>query len=285
MSFLQGLHGTVAAILICSLLFVDEAGLPLPIAPNEGLLLLVGVLVSSDAFPLWVIFPASFLAMTLGMLAGYGWARTVGQSGLQTLAQHVRATEMYDRAQARLKSAGPVGIGVARMVPGVRPYATLVSGAAEVDIRTFLLGALPALLVWEILWVLAGMLVGLPVAHFLGRFEKVALRGGILIALGIIAWYAIRHAPADRGGGIGRVAPRLRASLALAVDAGIVASLVGGLFALGRRVMQSSTNVWVELLVASVVLIVLLVAGRSVQTPGETLFETDYWHHAPQTPL
>ena len=29
MSFLQGLHGTIAVLLLCALLFVDEAGVPL----------------------------------------------------------------------------------------------------------------------------------------------------------------------------------------------------------------------------------------------------------------
>jgi len=101
MGFLAGLHGTVAAILICSLLTADEAGLPLPIAPNEGLLLLTGVLISSDAFPLWAIFPAAFLAMTVGMLAGYGWARTIGQGGLQAIVMRVGATRVCEPARQR----------------------------------------------------------------------------------------------------------------------------------------------------------------------------------------
>jgi membrane protein DedA with SNARE-associated domain len=279
MSFLEGLNGTAAALLICSLLFVDEAGLPLPIAPSEALLLLTGVLIASDAFPLWIIVPADYLAMAIGMMTGYGWARTVGQSGLQAIAERVHATEAYDRAQARLKSASWWGIAVARMVPGLRPYVTLASGAAEIDIRTVALGAFPALLLWEIIWVLVGMLVGLPVAHFLGRFEKLALRGAILVVLGIVIWFAVRDSSADRRGGLARITPRLRASLALAVDAGVVLSIVGGLFAIGRRVTRVSTNGWIEPLVAALLLIVLLIIARRRPTPGETLFDTHYWQH------
>jgi membrane-associated protein len=281
MNFLVGLHGTVAALLICCLLFVDEAGIPLPFAPNEGLLLIVGVLIASGAFPVWVIFPAAFVAMLAGMLAGYGWARTVGQSGLQSIAARVHAEEVYKRAQNRLRLASSAHIFLARLIPGVRPYATLVSGAAEVDLRTFLLGAVPALLLWEIVVVAAGMLVGLPIAHFLGRFEKVALRGAILIILGLVAWFAIRDASPERRGGIARLAPRLRASLALVIDAGIVMSVVGGLFAIARRLLQTSTNGWIELIVAACLLIVVLIVGRSNQTPGEILFDTNYWHHHP----
>jgi membrane protein DedA with SNARE-associated domain len=142
------------------------------------------VLIASGAFPLWLMAPAAFLAMLLGMIAGYGWARTVGQSGLQTLAERLKATDVYERAQARLKEASPWTIAVSRLIPGLRPYATLVSGAAEVQVRTFLLGAVPALLLWEGVWIVVGMLIGLPVAHFLGRFEKLALQGALLVILG-----------------------------------------------------------------------------------------------------
>jgi uncharacterized membrane protein len=183
-----------------------------------------------------------------------------------------------------LRNASPWGIALARLVPGLRPYATLVSGAAGVDLRTFLLGALPALALWEIVLIAAGMLVGLPIAHLFRRFELLAVRGVLLVALGITGWYAVRDASADRRGGIARLAPRYRASLALVLDAGIVLSVVGGLFAIGRRIVQISADGWIELLVAAFLLLVLLIAGRQIQTPGETLFDTHYWHHAPATP-
>jgi membrane-associated protein len=280
MTLLQGLHGTFAVVLICTLLFVDEAGLPLPIAPNEALLLLMGVLVASGEFSIWVVFPAAFLAMVAGMVAGYGWARTVGQTGLVALAGRLNATNVYDRAQSHLQSAGPLGIGATRMLPGVRPYATLISGAAEVDLRTFLLGAVPALVVWQIGWCVLGMLVGLPVAHFLGHFEKLVVRGIILVALGAVVLFAVREESPDRRGALANLTPRLRATLALFTDAGIVVSIVGGLFLIARLLVDVEADGWIEILCASVVLLLLLVAGRSIQTPGETLFDTHYWHRA-----
>ncbi|GAC1445792.1 MAG: hypothetical protein NVSMB52_08340 [Chloroflexota bacterium] len=281
MSFLQGLNGTVAALLICTLLFVDETGIPLPIAPNEALLLLTGVMISSDTFSPWVITPLIFVAMVSGMLTGYTWARTIGQVGLQSLSTRLGATAVYERAQARLQSATPWGIAVSRSLPGLRPYTTLVSGAGGVDLRTFLLGAIPALVVWEIVWVLLGVVVGLPLALFLGHFEKVALRGGILIALAVVAWFAIRRATPDERGGVMSIAPRLRASLALVLDAALVFSVVGGIFAIIRRSLHLHTNTWIEVLVAIVLLIALLIYGRTRETPGERLFETQYWHGTP----
>jgi membrane protein DedA with SNARE-associated domain len=278
MNFLTSLNGTAATLLLCSLLFVDETGVPLPFAPNEGLLLVAGILVGSGTLPLAVIMPAAYLAMASGMLAGYGWSRAIGPAGLQSLAERVHATRLYERAQARLRSASPWGIALARMIPGVRPYATMVCGAAEVDIVTFVSGALPALAVWEVLWIAAGLLIGLPIEHLLGRFERLAVRGGILVALGAVSWFAIRHASPDQRAGVMRIAPRLRATLALVADAGIVATVVFGAFAVGRRFLSVTADGWIEILVAAVVLIALLIIGRTKDTPGERLFETNYWH-------
>jgi uncharacterized membrane protein len=119
--------------------------------------------------------------------------------------------------------------------------------------------------------------VGLPVALFLGRFERLAVRGVVLVALGIVVWLAIREASTEQRSGLARMQPRLRASLALVVDATLVGSIVLGVFAIGRRIVEISANGWVELCVAGAVLVIVLLVGRGGQTPGETLFSTQYW--------
>jgi hypothetical protein len=45
MGFIQGLHGTMALVLLCSLLFAEEAGVPLP-TPGELTLIAAGLLIS-----------------------------------------------------------------------------------------------------------------------------------------------------------------------------------------------------------------------------------------------
>ena len=123
-----------------------------------------------------------------------------------------------------------------------------------------------------------GYAVGLPVADLFGRFEKLAVRGGVLIILGAVAWLAIRRVSPEQRTGVARIAPRLRATLALVVDAALVLTVVSGLFAIGRRIVETTVDGWVEILVAAVLLTSLLLLGRRRQTPGEALFETHYWH-------
>lgn len=280
MDFLAELHGTVAAVLLCTLLLIDEAGIPLPFAPNELLLLFVGILIAGGAFPPWVILPLVALAMTVGMVAGYGWARVIGQSGLRSLAERFGAHKAYDRVQARVQSSGPVGIGVCRMIPGLRPYATLISGAAGVPFKAFMLGAVPALVVWELIVVLLGVVVGLPAMYLLGRFEKLALRGGLLIGLGLLMWLAIRRIPDDWQCGID---VRLRTPLAVLVDVGILGSIIAGAFALGRLAIHVTSDGWIEVAVIfGGLLCTALFARGDGLTPGERLFRLRYWGARPE---
>ncbi|HEV7467689.1 MAG TPA: VTT domain-containing protein [Candidatus Dormibacteraeota bacterium] len=252
MTFLQGLHGGIAVALLALLLFVDECGVPLPFAPSEVLLIAGGVLMATGAVSPWVFLPAATLAMAAGMVTGYSWARTLGGAGLRALADRIGAADALGRTARRLRAAGPAGIAVARLIPGIRPYATLVSGAAGVPLTTFLAGALPALLVWLVALTGVGTLVGLPAAHLLGRLEEVVLRGAALILLALVAWVAGRRLGA--AGAAGRLPPRTRRLLGAGIDAGAVAALVAGCLALGRRLLDLSGRGWIDgLAVAAVV--------------------------------
>ena len=57
MSYLQGLHGVVAIVLLCSLLFAEEAGVPLPFAPGEVVLMAGGLLIAAGGLDPVVFVP------------------------------------------------------------------------------------------------------------------------------------------------------------------------------------------------------------------------------------
>lgn len=254
--FLGHLHGTIAVIMICALLFVDEAGLPVPIAPNEVLLILGGVLIQAHALHALVFYPVAAVVMCAGMAAGYGWARLTGQRGLELLARRLGAESVYRRVQERLRTAGSLGIGIARLLPGVRPWATLVSGATGMDVWTFTLGALPALLLWEVGWITLGIVIGLPAEHFLGAFERLVVRGAILLGLGIAAYAIVRRFRAE-----GVLALRRRAleePLVLIVLGASIASVTAGALAIVRGIVHIRHHAWVDLLA---VLSVLAIAA------------------------
>lgn len=231
MAFLTGLNGTAALVLLSALLFAEEAGIPLPFLPGEVLLVAAGLLITNEAISPFIFFPLAYIAVVAGALAGYAWARVIGAKGLWALAERLHVTSHLDRAMERLRTAGPVEIAISRLIPGLRIYTTLVAGAAEVDLRTFLLGALPAIALWLGLFTVAGMLIGIPLVHFLTRVEHLALTAVVLTLIGMGAFLAILHIPVpERRDNALVEAPRLpRLLLALAIDGGMVTNIDFGL--------------------------------------------------------
>ena len=71
MAFIQGLHDSVAILLLCSLLFAEEAGVPLPFAPGELTLIAPGPLIASGAINPFVFLPLAVLSCVIGALLGY----------------------------------------------------------------------------------------------------------------------------------------------------------------------------------------------------------------------
>jgi membrane-associated protein len=279
-SYLQGLHGVVAIVLLCSLLFAEEAGIPIPFAPGEVVLMAGGLLIAAGGLDPLVFVPLAIAAALAGSMVGYSWARLVGEYGLTTLARRLRQAENLARVSGRIRSAGPRAIAVSRLIPGLRIYTSLVAGAAGVDRRTFLLGVVPATVAWVAVFVVLGAAVGIPVEHFLGEVQKLAVQGAILVAIGLGSFLAIRRVPAGDRGALVRMPYGVRVVLALAVDLGLVASMLSGVVALVRRLVGAGLIAgWADALVvaAGIGIFYLVITRRGTgATAGEALLRTTY---------
>ncbi len=279
MNFLQGLHGTVALALLGGLLFVEEAGVPLPFAPGELTLLVAGLLIASGGLNPYFFVPLAVVACAAGSLVGYTWARMVGDQGLLALARRLRQQRHLERVSGRIRSAGWLGIGISRLIPGLRIYTTLVAGAARVPRTTFIRALVPATVAWVGVYVALGVLVGVPVEHFLNQIQKLALQGAILIAMGVGCYIAVRKTPASSGAGLVRVPRWVRVVVAAALDVGVVASVITGLLALARLLGLGVGAGWVDAVVALLVVgaFYVVAARRSGgATVGEVLLQTSY---------
>ena len=295
MSFLTGLHGVIATALLCALLFVDEAGVPLPFMPNELLLIVSGLLLASGGLNGFIFFPFCFAALLGGSLTGYSWAKLVGPKQLRRIAERLRAGKTYDRAMGRMTRADSRHIGLTRVIPGIRVYATLVAGAGQVPMRTFMKGNIPAILFWMALLTTLGWAVGVPAEHLLTDVEaeifNLALSGGVFILLGVAAFRAARRAPLPRRapspGPFFGIANRDRYWLAIAVDGGIVAIVVAGFDRIVRSVLNYRGHIIAEgrydviIVLAAMALAYIAFSRRSStgETAGERLFDISYVHH------
>jgi membrane protein DedA with SNARE-associated domain/DNA-binding transcriptional ArsR family regulator len=279
LNFLQGLHGVVAIVLLGGLLFTEEAGVPLPFAPGELTLLAAGLLIAAGGLDPVAFIPVALVACVAGSLVGYTWARAVGDHGLQALARRIHQQHALDRVSGRVQAAGWGGIAVSRLIPGLRIYTTLVAGALRVRRSTFLLGVVPATVAWMAVYVALGVLVGVPIEHFLTEVQRLAVQGAILLAMGVGCYFVIRRTPASSGAGLVRVPRPVRVVIAALLDIGVVASVTTGLLALGRLVGFGLQAGWVDLVVALLVVagFYVVIARRSGgATVGEALLQTSY---------
>lgn len=262
----------------CLLLLLEEAGVPLPFAPGEAVLVALGLLIASGQAPAWLVLPAAYGAVVAGSLIGYSWASRFGRARLRRLAARLHAAHAYDRAAARLGSAEPYEIGLSRLIPGLRIYTTLVAGAVQVPIRRFLAGILPAIALWVLVFASLGIFVGAPAAHLLGRIESWALRIGELAVVLLAFYAATRYVPAVGTEAARAKAPRRRRILAEVVDGSVVILVVAALSVLTGLVGQDLDSFFSGFAIYGVLAVTYVVAARRSLgfTLGEMLLDVRY---------
>jgi membrane-associated protein len=286
---IQGLHGVVALVVLLSLLFAEEAGVPLP-TPGELTLIAAGVPIATGALNPWLFVPLAIACALAGSMTGYSWARLAGEHGLQAAAERLHQTRRLERVTSRLQQAGPREIALSRLMPGLRVYTTLVAGAAGVDRRRFLIGIGPLTVVWVGVFTVLGVVAGVPAARVLGQLQALILQGGLLIVIGVGGYFAIHRVPEGGREVLARLPTNLRRVLAVAVDMALIATIVSGVLGIVTGVLSvvrpllpiGAVAGWVELLaVVAVIAVFYSLAtqrGRNA-TAGELLLGTSYLTH------
>ena len=272
-----------AVAILCTLLFLEEAGLPLPVAPGEAALIGAGLLVASGAVPVWLMAPLAYVAVIGGVVTGYAWAHRIGPKRVHALATRLHAGGPYDRAAARLKAATPVQIAASRLLPGLRVYTSLVAGAVGLNLGRFMTGVLPASALWVAVFLGLGLFVGAPIERLLGRFETYALRA-VVVALVVVVWVlAARRMPLEKKAAAAeRRHSRWRLAGALGLDF-LAISLVAGALSLFTNVARGDSDEldFVAAIFAILGILYLVVARQTVgHTLGEALLDVTY--HPPR---
>lgn len=138
-------HGLPLAAL---LVFISSMGIPTGI-PVKAVLLAAGSLVVSSPRELAVAFALLVLAEMAGTMTLYTASSFLGSrlpDRLESTQQ--RAQSALDRWRAKLGGRDVLAIFVLRLTPVVRIGLTVGAGPLGVTTREFVLGALPAALLW-----------------------------------------------------------------------------------------------------------------------------------------
>jgi membrane protein DedA with SNARE-associated domain len=279
MDLIAGVHGTVGTILLCALLLAEEAGVPLPFFPGEFVLIAAGLLVAAGAMPIWVFIPLASGVCIVGALVAYSWARLIGEPALRGLARKFRAEHHLDRVFARLRSAGPAQVALSRLVPGLRIYTSMVAGVAGVPRSTFLIGVVPAALLWVSVFTILGAVVGRPALQLLDRFQAMAIRGLVLVIVAVAAFWALRRVRLAEHWAVDQLSIGLRRALAAVIDGAVVAAATVGVIAVGRQLLHTSASGWLDVVAALVVvagLYAFVARQRSARTAAGALKVAGY---------
>jgi membrane protein DedA with SNARE-associated domain len=189
MEFIRDLGGVQAYLLICSLVFVEEAGVPLPFLPGDVILLAAGYLAAMHSTRLFVFLPLGYASAVAGAVVCYLASRHLGRRAILRVGRRLRLTpQRLERAEGWLARRGALAIFVARVLPGTRINASIAAGCLRLPLRAFVLGVLPSTVIWLGGFTLLGFLAGDRVTPYLPWFDRgvgvaATLAGAVALAV------------------------------------------------------------------------------------------------------
>lgn len=190
MEYLHSLTGAEAYLLICFLIFVEEAGIPLPFLPGDVILAAAGYLVAIGVVHLWLFLPMAWASAVLGAIVCYSFSYHIGRPIVLRLAGLLRLSpERLDRAERWMLRAGWPAIFIARILPGTRINASFAAGGLRLPFRTFLLGVVPSAAIWVTAFTFVGVAIGDRATPLLPWVDRaIAVLIAISLLGGIVSW-------------------------------------------------------------------------------------------------
>jgi membrane protein DedA with SNARE-associated domain len=189
--FIRDLDGVQAYLLICTLVFVEEAGVPLPFLPGDVILLAAGYLAAMHSTRLFVFLPLGYASAVAGALVCYLAGRHLGRRAVLRLGRRLHLTpQRLARAEAWFARRGAPAVFLARVLPGTRINASIAAGCLRLPLRSFVLGVLPSTVVWLGGFTLLGFVVGDRVTPYLPWFDRAAAAlAAVAVLVGaVVVW-------------------------------------------------------------------------------------------------
>jgi membrane-associated protein len=129
--------------------------------PGDSLLFTAGLLAATGLVaPLWVLLLVLPVAAVAGNLVGYWIGRTAGPAVFDRPDSRLFRAEYVQRSQAFFDRNGGRTILLARFVPIVRTFATVMAGASRMDLRRYVLWSVVGGVLWTTALTLLGFFLG-----------------------------------------------------------------------------------------------------------------------------
>jgi len=142
-----GLSGSALIAVVYALLVVEEVGIPLFLAPGDQLLVVSGAAIPAAHLNPLLIVAAKTSSVLVGALAGRELFAVLETAAVSRIAGFFHVGAGLDRLAARVGRGGAVFVG--RITPGLRVLTTDVAGLVRMRRTTFLAGLVPAMALYE----------------------------------------------------------------------------------------------------------------------------------------
>jgi membrane protein DedA with SNARE-associated domain len=196
--FLNTLYGAVGYVGVMLAMAIESAMIPLP---SELILPYAGFLVSDPtqlepltggAWNFWIVVVVGTIGNTLGSLVAYAIGAFGGRPFLERYGKYLlirqHEIELADRFFQR---HGNATVFVGRLLPIVRTFISFPAGVARMPIGPFILYSTVGALLWSILLVFAGTLLGenwAEIRHILEPFDLAIAVGVVALVVGFVWW-------------------------------------------------------------------------------------------------
>jgi energy-coupling factor transport system substrate-specific component len=195
--WVQGLGGTTLIAVICGLMFMEEAGVPLPFAPGDAVLALGGIAIAGSRVNPVALVGAVSVAILAGAILGREIFALLGWERLMRIATPLHARKPLERASGMLHRGGWRAVFTARLIPGLRVHTNEVAGVSHMPRLTFLAGLVPATAVYIAAFIGLGAAFGKPILKLIDEAEHQVVLAALLI-LGALILFLLTRAPARR---------------------------------------------------------------------------------------
>lgn len=129
-------------------------GIPLP---SSIVLLTSGAFAAAGDLQIWQVILAAVAAYCLGDQIAFNSARLFGPNILEFLSKNEKLSALVKRSEALLDKHGLLGIFLSRTVfSPVGPFVGYVSGAVQMNWKSFSMAAIPAAALWCSCYTLLG---------------------------------------------------------------------------------------------------------------------------------
>jgi membrane protein DedA with SNARE-associated domain/uncharacterized RDD family membrane protein YckC len=156
----------------------------LPFAPGDLLLVLGGLAIATGSVNALILGVCVTLAIISGAMLGREVFALVGRAALERAASVLRFKPALDRVSRMVQRGGWRAVFVARLIPGLRIQTTQVAGVTGMPRLEFLVGLVPAVIIYVAFFVTVGRLAGQPAVHAFHRAEH---RLFVLAAFAVLA--------------------------------------------------------------------------------------------------